>query len=160
MTSTPNLKDQIQDILPLSPLQRGVLFHTLFAPGSPVYFEQLICRLDGAVDPAAMADALERLAERHPILRTAFVTKGQAEPRQVVFRHARTPLDVHDWSRDDPAERERRLEALLDEDRRRGFQLNRPPLMRLTLLRYGQEEWRLIWSHHHILLDGWSLPPS
>ncbi|WP_162896990.1 non-ribosomal peptide synthetase [Chromobacterium rhizoryzae] len=158
MTSTPNLKDQIQDILPLSPLQRGVLFHTLFAPGSPVYFEQLICRLDGAVDPAAMADALERLAERHPILRTAFVTKGQAEPRQVVFRHARTPLDVHDWSRDDPAERERRLEALLDEDRRRGFQLNRPPLMRLTLLRYGQEEWRLIWSHHHILLDGWSLP--
>ncbi|OQS34427.1 hypothetical protein B0T40_15085 [Chromobacterium haemolyticum] len=158
MTSTPNLKDQIQDILPLSPLQRGVLFHTLFAPGSPVYFEQLICRLDGAVDPAAMADALERLAERHPILRTAFVTKGQAEPRQVVFRHARTPLDVHDWSRDDPAERERRLEALLDEDRRRGFHLNRPPLMRLTLLRYGQEEWRLIWSHHHILLDGWSLP--
>nr|WP_227106804.1 non-ribosomal peptide synthetase [Chromobacterium rhizoryzae] len=158
MTSTPNLKDQIQDILPLSPLQRGVLFHTLFAPGSPVYFEQLICRLDGAVDPAAMADALERLAERHPILRTAFVTKGQAEPRQVVFRRARAPLAVHDWSQDDAAERERRLEALLDEDRRRGFQLNRPPLMRLTLLRYGPAEWRLIWSHHHILLDGWSLP--
>ncbi|MBN3006473.1 amino acid adenylation domain-containing protein [Chromobacterium alkanivorans] len=158
MTSTTNLKDQIQDILPLSPLQRGVLFHTLFAPGSPVYFEQLICRLDGAVDPAAMADALERLAERHPILRTAFVTKGQAEPRQVVFRRARAPLAVHDWSQDDAAGRERRLEALLDEDRRRGFQLNRPPLMRLTLLRYGPEEWRLIWSHHHILLDGWSLP--
>ncbi|MGC0153206.1 amino acid adenylation domain-containing protein [Chromobacterium vaccinii] len=155
---TMTLKNQIQDILPLTPLQRGVLFHTLFAPGSPVYFEQLICRLDGDVDPAAMADALDRLAQRHPILRTAFVTKGQTEPRQVVFNASKVPLAVHDWRDAGEAERARLLEALLDEDRRRGFQLNRPPLMRLTLLRYGAEEWRLIWSHHHILLDGWSLP--
>ncbi|WP_434634919.1 amino acid adenylation domain-containing protein [Chromobacterium sp. CV08] len=149
---------KIQDILPLTPLQRGVLFHTLFAPGSPVYFEQLICRLDGEVDPAAMADALDRLAQRHPILRTAFVTKGQTEPRQVVFEESKVPLAVHDWRDAGEAEREQGLETLLDEDRRRGFQLNRPPLMRLTLLRYGPAEWRLIWSHHHILLDGWSLP--
>ena len=158
MTTTPNLKDQIQDILPLSPLQRGVLFHTLFAPSSPVYFEQLICRIDGNLDPSIMSEALERLAQRHPILRTAFVIKGQTEPRQVVFRQARTPLNVLDWSENNTTERTRRLEVLLDEDRRRGFQLNRPPLMRLTLLRYGPQEWRLIWSHHHILLDGWSLP--
>ncbi len=158
MTKQSALKDQIQDIYPLTPLQRGILFHTLFATNSTAYFEQLICRLDGIDDPTRLSGAFEQLTARHPILRTGFITKGQREPRQVVFNTCKVPLAVHDWRAHSETKCAAMFSKLLVEDRQRGFQLNRPPLMRLTMLRYGESEWRLIWSHHHILMDGWSLP--
>jgi amino acid adenylation domain-containing protein len=152
-------RPDVEDIYPLTPLQQGMLFHTVYAPGSGAYVEQVGFTVrDPAFDPDALARAWQRVADRHPALRTAFAWEEMEEPVAVVQRRAALPVEKLDWSGLDPAERERELEAFLAEDRRRGFDLLAAPLMRLALVRAGAGEWRVQWSFHHLLLDGWSLP--
>jgi amino acid adenylation domain-containing protein/non-ribosomal peptide synthase protein (TIGR01720 family) len=146
----------VVDIYPLSPMQQGMLFHTLYAPGSAVYFEQFACTLEGDLDDDAFERAWRRAADRHPILRTAFLWEGVQEPHQVVFDRVELPIERLDWLGLDPDEQHRRLAAYLEADRARGFDLLAPPLMRLTLVRTGERAWRFVWRFHHLLLDGWS----
>jgi amino acid adenylation domain-containing protein/non-ribosomal peptide synthase protein (TIGR01720 family) len=148
----------IEEIFPLSPLQKGLLFHTLFEPSEAVYFEQLTCELHGRFDEAAFAETWRLLVSRHPILRTAFVWKGQREPVQVVHRTLEMPWRKEDWREFTPAQQAEKLKDFLADDRKRGFEPNRAPLMRLATLRLSETVWQLVWSHHHLLLDGWSLP--
>ncbi|HVR96706.1 MAG TPA: amino acid adenylation domain-containing protein [Thermoanaerobaculia bacterium] len=149
---------RVEDFYPLSPLQQGMLFHTLEAPGSGVYCEQLSCLLEGPLDETAFQATWDRVAERHAVLRTGFVWEGVKEPVQVVYRGLGVPLDCRDWRSCPGDEQRRRLAPFLDEDRRRGFDLAKAPLLRLTLLRLGEEERFFVLTHHHILLDGWSMP--
>jgi amino acid adenylation domain-containing protein/non-ribosomal peptide synthase protein (TIGR01720 family) len=146
----------IADLYPLSPLQEGILFHALYAPSSGVYVEQVLCTLAGDVDAEALEGAWRRVVARHPILRTSIAWEGLSRPLQVV--HAEVPVRVEreDWSGLPAADRERRLPALLAADRERGFDLARAPLLRWRLVRTGPAEHRFLWSHHHVLLDGWS----
>ncbi len=148
----------LEDIYALSPLQEGMLFHSLYAPESGVYIEQLSCALDGPLDESAFARAWARVIERHAVLRTAFVWKSQKRPLQAVQRTVELPLRSEDWSAEDGPEREARFAAFLAADRRQGFALARAPLMRLALLRFGAASHRLVWTSHHLLIDGWSLP--
>ncbi|MGJ0607770.1 amino acid adenylation domain-containing protein [Cylindrospermopsis raciborskii] len=152
------LKDKIEDIFPLTPLQKGLLFHTIYEPESGVYFEQLHCRLEGDVSTVAVRQAWQTLVDRHAILRTAIVTKGQSEPVQVVFRHLKFNIEEEDWRGLSDDVQKHRLQDFLEADKRKGFVLNRPPLMRVTLIRFREDVWYLVWSHHHIILDGWSWP--
>jgi amino acid adenylation domain-containing protein/non-ribosomal peptide synthase protein (TIGR01720 family) len=153
-----NLKNQIENIFPLTPLQKGLLFHSLYDTESGVYFEQLNCRLEGHISVAAINQAWQTLINRHSILRTAIVTKGQTEPVQVVFRNLTFKVAQEDWRGLSVSAQNSRLEEFLAVDKRQGFAINRPPLMRVTLIRLDEESWQLIWSHHHLLLDGWSVP--
>jgi amino acid adenylation domain-containing protein/non-ribosomal peptide synthase protein (TIGR01720 family) len=152
-----NLKDNIENIFPLTPLQKGLLFHSLYNPESAVYFEQLNCRLSGNVSIATVNQAWQTLIDRHSILRTAIITKGQSEPVQVVFRKIVFQVIEQDWRGLNTSAQENRLQQFLAEDRRQGFVLNRPPLMRVTLIRLDEQSWQMVWSHHHLLLDGWSM---
>ena len=152
-------RPDVEDIYPLTPLQQGMLFHTVYAPGSGAYVEQVGFTVrDAAFDPDAFARAWQRVADRHPALRTAYAWEEMEEPVQVVQRRVPVPVEKLDWSGLAPGEREQRLEAFLEEDRRRGFDLLAAPLMRLATIRTGAGEWRVQWSFHHLLLDGWSLP--
>ncbi|MDZ7968662.1 MAG: amino acid adenylation domain-containing protein [Nostoc sp. DedSLP03] len=153
-----SLKDKIEDIFPLTPLQKGLLFHSLYEPESGVYFEQFHCRLEGDVSVIAVRQAWQSLVERHSILRTAIITKGQTEPVQVVFRNLVFKIAEEDWRGLRNSTQKNRVREFLQADRRQGFILNRPPLMRVTLIRLGEDCWDLVWSHHHIILDGWSWP--
>ncbi|WP_242059024.1 MULTISPECIES: non-ribosomal peptide synthetase [Nostoc] len=153
-----NLKDKIEDIFPLTPLQKGLLFHSLYEPESGIYFEQFHCRLEGNVSVIAVRQAWQTLVDRHPILRTAIITKGQTEPVQVVFRNLVFKIAEKDWRGLSNSAQKTRLREFLESDRRQGFILNRPPLMRVTLIRLGEDCWDLVWSHHHLILDGWSWP--
>ncbi|MEA5549588.1 amino acid adenylation domain-containing protein [Anabaena cylindrica UHCC 0172] len=153
-----NLKDKIQDIFPLTPLQKGLLFHSLYEPESGVYFEQLHCQLQGDVSIVAVRQAWQTLVDRHPILRTAIVTKGQTEPVQIVFRNLVFNITEEDWRGLSKTAQKTRLQEFLEADKRQGFILNRPPLMRVSLIRLEEDSWHLIWSHHHLILDGWSWP--
>jgi len=101
----------LEDVYPLSPLQEGILFHSLYAPESGVYVEQLSCALVGPLDAAAFARAWERVIERHAVLRTAFVWKSQKRPLQAVQREVALPLSSEDWSQLAAGEREARLLA-------------------------------------------------
>ncbi|MET0396105.1 MAG: amino acid adenylation domain-containing protein [Longimicrobiaceae bacterium] len=150
-------RSAIEAIYPLSPLQQGMLFHTLYAPSSGTYFEQFAFTLRGALDEAAWEAAWERVVERHAVLRTAFAWEKREKPLQIVSRAARAPWRREDWRALADEERTARLEAFLREDRERGFELGRAPLMRLALLRVADDAWEFVWSHHHLLLDGWSV---
>ncbi len=147
---------EVEDVYPLTPLQQGMLFETRMAPGSPLYHEQAVATLGGEVDAGALRAAWARVAERHPALRTSFVWDGLEEPLQVVLRRAPVPLETLDWRSVAPGEREERLRLLLEEDTARGFDLSRAPLQRVTLVRTGEGEHRMVWSHHHLVVDGWS----
>lgn len=151
-------KRNIEAVYPLSPMQQGMLFHSLYAPESGVYFEQLSCTLRGALDVRAFERAWQRVVERHPVLRTSFVWKRLDKTLQVVHRRVRLPLEQQDWRGLSPAKQEARLEAFLQAERSRGFNLAQAPLVRLALMRTGENGHRFVMSHHHLLLDGWSLP--
>jgi amino acid adenylation domain-containing protein len=154
-----NVKTQnIEDVYELSPLQQGMLFHSLRAPDSGMYFHQVAYSLQGAVDVQAFGQAWQRVVDRHPVLRTSFHWENLDKPLQVVHRKVKLPLEQLDWRGLPPAEQEAKLEAYLQENRQRGFALTQAPLLRLALIRLGEEEYKYIWSHHHILWDGWSGP--
>jgi amino acid adenylation domain-containing protein len=150
---------KVEDFYPLSPMQQGMLFHSLYAPESGVYVEQMSCTLRGDLDTAAFERAWQRVVDRHAILRTAFAGEGLKEPVQVVHRQVKLPVEQQDWQELSPAEQEARLETLLQEERRQGFKLSEPPLMRMLLTRIAEDTYNFAWTHHHILLDGWSIPP-
>src|SRR6185436_11101714 len=149
---------QIEDLYPLSPMQAGMLFHSLRAPESGVYFRQWRCTLNTALDVPALQQAWQHAVRRHPILRTAFHWEQRATPVQAVYQDRTLPWDEHDWRRDSLEVQAQRLTLLLRADRERGFDLGVAPLMRMTLIRIADERYHFIWSHHQILLDGWSIP--
>jgi amino acid adenylation domain-containing protein len=150
-------RGQIEDLYPLSPMQRGMLFHALYDADAPIYFEQVSYRLRGRLNLPAFENAWQRVVDRHPILRTSFHYVGLDEPLQMVRRQAKLPLFVEDLTQLEPALQEARLEAFQIEDRRRGFKLDKAPLLRLAVFQLDHETHHVVWSHHHLLLDGWSV---
>ncbi|MEV0691703.1 non-ribosomal peptide synthase/polyketide synthase [Streptomyces sp. NPDC050388] len=146
----------VEDVYPLTPMQAGMLFHSLMDPQARTYVNQVQVVLCGVTDPHALAEAWRRTADANPILRTRLVWQETAEPLQVVERRAVVPVTHHDWS-GWPAERcAREMESLLDADRRAGIDLGAAPLMRLALIRLAPDRVRMVWTFHHVLLDGWS----
>jgi amino acid adenylation domain-containing protein/non-ribosomal peptide synthase protein (TIGR01720 family) len=151
-------KGELEDIYPLTPLQEGMLVHALHDGESGVYGQQIAVELHGALDLEALERAWRDVAQRHPALRLEFIWDDLPAPRQVVRREAPVELSTLDWSAIPSEEQVRRWHDWLGADRRRGFDLEQAPLWRVTVLRLGAERWRMVWSHHHLLLDGWSLP--
>ncbi|MFN2413682.1 MAG: amino acid adenylation domain-containing protein [Pyrinomonadaceae bacterium] len=149
-------REVIEDTYRLSPLQQGILFDLRYAPGSGAYALQLALTLEGRLDADALKQALQQVVARHTILRTSFHWEGLEEPVQVVRRRAQLGVVEEDWRQLSEAERAARLDEFLREDRRRGFDLSEPPLMRAALLRTGDETHEFVWSWHHLILDGWS----
>jgi alpha-ketoglutarate-dependent taurine dioxygenase len=148
----------VADIYPLSPMQQGMLFHTLYEPESGAYLMHVVGTLPARLDLDAFRRAWGRLLERHAVLRTSFVWKEMNEPLQVVREKVELPWEEQDWRGLSAGEQAERLKELVRADRRRGFDLAKAPLMRLTLARLDGGASRLVWSYHHIVLDGWSLP--
>ena len=148
----------VADLYPLSPMQQGMLFHTLYEPDSGAYLMHVIGTLPGHLHVPAFKKAWERLLSRHPVLRTSFVWEGLNEPLQVVREKVELPWEELDWRDSTPSEQEERMKEFLKTDRRTGFDLSKAPLMRLTLVRIDDNTSRFIWSYHHIVIDGWSLP--
>src|SRR6202521_4860703 len=126
--------DNIADLYRLAPVQQGMLFHTLAAPGSGVYFEQFSLRYEGGFDPDAFIRAWQRAIDRHPGLRTSFPSDALEQPVQVVHRRVELPVDRQDWRGQSPGEQLERLRAYAAADRRAGVDLTRPPLLRLRPL--------------------------
>jgi amino acid adenylation domain-containing protein len=154
-----NGQSKIEDAYPLSSLQQGMLFHSLLAHGTGVYIEQLLCDLHEVLDEAALRRAWMTVIGRHPVLRTGFRWAALDEPVQVVHAQVEVAWEQRDWRGIADAELERRMTDFLQADRRRGFDMARAPLLRLTLLRYCDTKNRLIWTFHHAVLDGRSLAP-
>ncbi|MEV5934742.1 non-ribosomal peptide synthase/polyketide synthase [Streptomyces sp. NPDC052079] len=149
----------LEDVLPLSPLQEGLLFHHSFDEESgDVYTVQLAVDIEGEPDTHRLRAAAAALLRRHPNLRAAFLHQNLSAPVQAVLRDVPLPWQEADLGALTEAERERQDRRLLDADRTRRFDPTRPPLVRFTLLRLSDRRHRLAITSHHVLWDGWSLP--
>ncbi|OZI60180.1 non-ribosomal peptide synthetase [Bordetella genomosp. 11] len=143
----------IEDVHPLSPTQEGMLFHTLEAPGKGLYVNQISVRMQGA-DAARLARAWSAMVARHATLRTSYLWRaGMDKPLQLVHRSVDPGVTILDWrGRDKQAEHL----AAFAEEQSLGIDVARAPLSRLALIRLDADTHQLIWTHHHLLLDGWS----
>ncbi|GAA1979897.1 non-ribosomal peptide synthase/polyketide synthase [Kitasatospora viridis] len=147
---------EVDDLYPLTPTQAGMLFHHLMEPDGDSYLNQVVLVLGGVTDPDALARAWQHTADANPVLRTRLVWQETAEPLQLVARRATVPVARLDWS-DRPADWcEQELDRLLAEDRAARIDLAAAPLWRLALIRLSGDRVRLVWTFHHVLLDGWS----
>ncbi|WP_276574997.1 non-ribosomal peptide synthetase [Pseudomonas tohonis] len=145
---------EVDDLYPLTPMQQGMLFHSLYEPGTGHYINQMRLDMQG-LDPERFQRAWQEAVEAHDILRSRFIWEGGLErPLQVVQRQVEVPFARHDWrGRDDLATA---LDALATAELEQGFDLARAPLLRLALVQVGEGAWHLVYTHHHILMDGWS----
>ncbi|NEP37202.1 condensation domain-containing protein, partial [Moorena sp. SIO3B2] len=148
----------IESLYPLSPMQEGLLFHTLYDNNSSVYFEHIVLTISGQVNQETLKKSWQQVVQRHGVLRTMFVWEGRKQPLQVVRKQVDLPWSYLDWQELSSTEQQQKLETFLREDREKGFQLNKAPLMRCILIRLGDQTYKLIWSIHHILIDGWCFP--
>jgi amino acid adenylation domain-containing protein/non-ribosomal peptide synthase protein (TIGR01720 family) len=147
----------VRDIYPLTPIQAGMVYHDLSEKDEGTYFQQTTFVLDGVADALRLAMAWQHVFGRTPVLRSSVVWQGVEEPVQIVHDHVALPITVLDWSRLTETRREEALQHLLSRDRAQGMNLDQAPLMRVTLARIGPREVRVLWTFHHVLLDGWSI---
>ncbi|TMC02686.1 MAG: hypothetical protein E6J41_29490 [Chloroflexi bacterium] len=133
-----------------------MLFHSLYSPDSRLYLVQTLVELSGPFDEAAFAEAWRQVARRHPALRTAFVWEGIDRPVQVVYDAVDTPVVTEDWRDAAPDGQRKRMARFFAADRERGLDLQVAPLMRVTAIRVGEDRWSCVWTHHHLVVDGWS----
>jgi len=163
-----NPPGKIVGIHVLTPLQQGMLVlaidsnttdaasGALGAGGDP-YVIQTWGTVQGLDDVTRFEAAWQSLVQRHAALRSAFVFQGQAQPRQVVLRDVLAPLQLEDCCALDEAAQSRHLQAWRARDLQTGFSMTRPPLVRIALFRTGSNAWRFLLTHHHLILDGWSV---
>jgi amino acid adenylation domain-containing protein/non-ribosomal peptide synthase protein (TIGR01720 family) len=143
----------IDDLYPLSPMQQGMLFHTLYEPQAGDYVNQMRVDVEGLDVPRFRA-AWQAALENHDILRTGFVWRADLEhPLQIVHRHAELPFIESDYRHELDSQK---LDTLAESERKQGFDLECPPLVRLAVVHTGPDRCHLIYTSHHILMDGWS----
>ncbi|MFP5274543.1 amino acid adenylation domain-containing protein [Coleofasciculus sp.] len=141
----------------LSSMQQGMLFHSLYEQQSGVYIEQGIGCLREKLNVSALSQSWQRVVERHSILRTSFHWDDSHHLQPLVSKLGKLPLEQQDWRGLSKSEQESQLQAYLQRDRLRGFNLTEAPLMRLALFQWSEAEFKLVWTFHHALLDGRSI---
>ncbi|HEY9402415.1 MAG TPA: amino acid adenylation domain-containing protein [Pyrinomonadaceae bacterium] len=145
----------IEAIYPLSPMQEGILFEAL-ASDNWEYFQQVSYTLEGDLNIPVLRRAWEHVVERHQALRSLFVWERSDKPLRIVRQRVNLPWNEHDWRGTEKDEQETRLRGFLRADRNAGFSFSKAPLMRMNLIRLADDRYQLVWSHHHIVIDGWS----
>ena len=148
---------EIDDIYPLSPMQEGLLFQSLYEPESRAYLVQMVCDFTGEMDEDVFRRSWFELCQRHAVLRTSFMYEDLSRPLQVVLKRREPEFTFKDLRASSPAEQQWVIDAYEQRDRQRGFDLQRDVLMRIGVFSIHLDLHRVVWSYHHILLDGWSL---
>ncbi|MBO3797190.1 amino acid adenylation domain-containing protein, partial [Bacillus subtilis] len=149
---------KIQDIYSLTPIQKGMLFHSIADPNSSAYFVQNSFDLNGVFDIRLFEQSINALIARHDILRTVFSMSIPKQPLQMVLKSRRFKLKYEDISHIDIMDQQDFVKKFEIEDRLEIFDLKRGPLMRITVLKLNPASHRIVWSFHHILMDGWCMP--
>ncbi|MDR5873395.1 non-ribosomal peptide synthetase [Vreelandella gomseomensis] len=145
----------VEDIYPLAPMQQGLLLHTLLNPGAGMYMMQDRYRFASPIDINAFEKAWQRVVERYEVLRTGFVWQTEDMQLQVVYRQVPSPVEYIDWHGTDEDEADRRLSKLLRQELDDGFDLERPPLLKVRLIQLAENLFYVVQSFHHILMDAW-----
>ena len=155
LDSLPIAASAIEDVYPLTPMQEGLLLHTLLEPGTGLYYMQDRYRINSALDPERFAQAWQAVIARHEALRASFCWNVGEDMLQVIHTPGSTPIEYLDWSDDPEDQQEPRLQALLKQEREAGFDLLNQAPFHLRLIRVGAERYWFMMSNHHILIDAW-----
>jgi amino acid adenylation domain-containing protein len=155
-TETGARLDNLEDIYPLSPLQQGMLFHTLESPESGVYFEQSVFTIQGQLDVVSFERSWQTVINRHSILRSSFLWRNLDTPVQAVYRRVDVAMEKRDWRGSTAEVQGQLLDEYLAFDRSTGFDLESAPLIRLALFRTDDDVYKFVFSRHHLILDRWS----
>ncbi|OLF52336.1 non-ribosomal peptide synthetase [Pseudomonas chlororaphis] len=145
----------IEDVYPLTPMQEGMLLHTLLEPGTGLYYMQDRYRINSELDPERFAQAWQAVVARHEALRASFCWNVGEDMLQVIHKPGSTPIEFLDWSQVADAEQEPKLQALLKSEREAGFDLLEQAPFHLRLIRVGAARYWFMMSNHHILIDAW-----
>ncbi|WCM63688.1 amino acid adenylation domain-containing protein [Paenibacillus polymyxa] len=145
------------DVYMLTPMQKGMLFYYLMNPQNNFYFEQIKLDVLGDFNPDIFGSSFNKLMQRHEILRSSFISGVNNETVQVVFKHRKLELQYEDISDLDETERHVYIQRYEAEDQAKGFDLSGNSLIRLAVLRTSEKTYRIVWSYHHILMDGWCI---
>lgn len=148
-------KRDIEDIISLTPMQQGILFHYLESPASELFFEQLSLTVSGDIDIELLERAWNVVIETNEMLRAIYRWEDVKNPIQIILKSFDLKVRYYDFSKERGAEREKLLARVKRKDRRRGFDLRNVPF-RITLCKLDQSRYEMIVSNHHILYDGWS----
>ncbi|WP_151732838.1 non-ribosomal peptide synthetase [Paenibacillus tengchongensis] len=151
-------KGNVSDIYGLTTMQEGMLYHSLKSASTSMYLEQFSCLLNGRLQPGYFWQAWQSVIDGNPALRTAFMWEGLKKPVQVVLKECGCRYIQYDWRHLPPEERERSYRSFLENDRELGFELGEAPLMRFALIQLTDSSSYFVWSFHHLVMDGWSLP--
>ncbi|WP_046755841.1 condensation domain-containing protein, partial [Kordia jejudonensis] len=150
--------ENISSIYRLSPMQEGMLFHELYDKNSIAYTNQMVMAFPNGLDLKAFKASCNYVLKNHSILRTAFFHEGLSVPIQSVFKKVEMPITMVDFSDLSQKEQEKALKKAIAEDQHTSFNFTTPPLMRITIFKINAEEYQMVWTHHHIIIDGWSMP--
>ncbi|VVM85413.1 MULTISPECIES: non-ribosomal peptide synthetase [Pseudomonas] len=145
----------IEDVYPLTPMQEGMLLHTLLEPGTGLYYMQDRYRINSELDPQRFTQAWQAVIARHEALRASFCWNVGEDMLQVIHKPGSTPIEYLDWSAISEAEQEPRLQTLLKTEREAGFDLLNEAPFHLRLIRVGAARYWFMMSNHHILIDAW-----
>ncbi|MCP5108991.1 MAG: AMP-binding protein, partial [bacterium] len=149
------MKVEIERIYPLSPMQQGMLFHWLLDNQSPTYHERKIFTLEGDIQPTLLEKSLNRLVEKYEVLRTCFVHEKVPRPMQIVLKNVTFPLSFHDYSQLLPPEKETQLQTFEENQENKRFNLVKEMPLQVSLLKLEKNRYKLYWTYHHIIMDGW-----
>ncbi|WP_432403719.1 amino acid adenylation domain-containing protein [Wukongibacter sp. M2B1] len=150
-------KSDVKDIYSLSPMQEGMLFHYIMDRESSTYFEQLAFTVYGKVDIKKFENAFNKIIEKYEVLRTIFIYEELAKPLQIVLKKREMEVCFEDIFDLKDSEKDKYIEDFKIEDRRRGFDLERDIPMRISVIRISDNTYKIIWSFHHIIMDGWCI---
>jgi amino acid adenylation domain-containing protein/thioester reductase-like protein/non-ribosomal peptide synthase protein (TIGR01720 family) len=148
---------EIRSIYSLSPMQNGLYYHWLKDRGANAYLDQIVLTLEGDIEKSLLEESLNKLIERHDVMRTVFTHEGLAEPLQVVLKERIINIDYEDITHLKEKAQRKHIEKFRLKDNDRGFDLTRDLLVRFSLFKTGKNKYCLIWSFHHIIMDGWCL---
>ncbi|MDX1699853.1 MAG: condensation domain-containing protein, partial [Melioribacteraceae bacterium] len=148
----------IEDFYPLTPLQAGMLFHTLAESEDGIYVEQFKCIISGEFNINAFKESWHYVVRNHQILRSSFIYENIKEPIQVV--HRKVEICFNEINLEDIDEKAKKLQVkkILNNEITEGFDFSKPPLMKFVIIKLSEDKIQFAWTYHHILLDGWSIP--
>lgn len=150
-------RGDIKDIYPLTPMQEGILFHSIMDREVTAYFEQTSLELEGELDFPLYKESLNKLIERYDVLRTVFMYEKVKSPVQMVLKQRKAEVHYEDITAMKHEDKENYIEKFKAADRKKGFDLKKDLLIRVSVIRVEKDIYEIIWSFHHIIMDGWCM---
>ncbi|MCP4151600.1 MAG: amino acid adenylation domain-containing protein [bacterium] len=148
-------RSDVKDIYSLSAMQEGMLFHYIIDKDTNIFFEQLNLRIHGEIRHSLFQQAFNKLVEKYDVLRTVFVYKNTPKPRQVVLKKREATVGFEDLSRGVEDEKEKEVANFKKKERETKYNLTRDIPMRFSLVKISENKYEIVWSFHHIIMDGW-----